>query len=68
MAKSDRRADEKTLKEKIQKLREAEDTSDGCAKARSLKKRLKRLQRRRRAVAARLRRAEGKKKAAPEAS
>lgn len=64
MAKSDRNADEKSLKEKIQKQQAAEDSTDDCSKARSLKKRLKRIQRRRRALAARLRRAEGKKKPA----
>jgi hypothetical protein len=64
MAKSDPNADEKSLKEKIQKQRAAEGSTDECSKVRSLRKRLKRLQRRRRALAARLRRAEGKKKAA----
>lgn len=64
MAKSDGSADEKSLKEKIQKQRAAEDSTDDCSKVRSLRKRLKRIQRRRRALAARLRRAEGKKKAA----
>ena len=64
MAKSDRNADEKSLKEKIHKERSAADATDNCSKVRSLRKRLKRIQRRRRAQALRLRHAEGKKKAA----
>lgn len=62
MTKSALDADEKSLKEKIQKQCATEDSSNDCLKVRSLKKRLKRVQRRRRALAARLRRAEGKKK------